>query len=200
MRGPIRSFRNEGRARKLKGKRRCTTGAALARWALLWSWIFFFAGLSGCMSPISKGVMARGDKGQTFSAVMQNPAAYINSTVLWGGVIEKAIHGPEGTELIVRQAPLDSKGYPQTDSSEGEFIAHTLRHLNPEIFLKGMKVTVGGEIDDVAEIKLGPQRYPCPRVQVIEIHAWTRKIWGIFPISQGWQFNQYGPSAQGMAR
>lgn len=47
--------------------------------------------------------------------------------------------------------------------------------------------------------KLGPARYPCPIVRVTEIHAWTKR-WGIFPISRGWEFNQYGSSAQITAR
>jgi len=195
MRGPIRSSRNEDRAMKFQRKMRSTTGATLGRWALVWLGIFFLVVLSGCMHPASKSLMATFDKGKAFSEVIQDPEAYINSAVLWGGVIEKAIHGPEGTDLIVRQAPLDSKGYPQIDSSEGEFIAHTLRLLNPEIFLKGMEVTVAGEIDDVAERRTGLVRYPCPMVRVIEIHAWTKNIMVTFPISRGWEFNQYGPSA-----
>jgi len=199
MRGPIRSSRNEDRGKEFKGKMRWMTGAALGRRASLWLWIFFLVGLSGCMHTISKGVMATVDKDRTFSAVIEDPKANVGSTVLWGGVIEKATAGPEGTELIVRQSPLDSKGYPQTDASEGEFIAHAFRPLNPEIFLKGMKVTVAGEIVDVAEKKLGPARYPCPIVRVTEIHAWTKR-WGIFPISRGWEFSQYGPSARRMAR
>ena len=56
------------------------------------------------------------------------------------------------------------------------------------------------KIDDVAEKQLGPARYPCPIVRIIEIHAWTKKKWGIFPISQGWEFNQYGPSERRTAR
>lgn len=176
-----------------------TTAATLGRWASLWLWIFLLAGLSGCMHPISRGVMATVDKDRIFSEVIEDPEAYINSTVLWGGVIEKAIHGPEGTELTVRQAPLDSKGYPRTDASEGEFMAHTLRPLNPNIFLKGTKVTLAGEVYGIVEKKLGSAVYPCPMVRVIEIHAWT-KMWGGFPIARGWTVDQYGPSARGMAR
>ena len=200
MRGPIRSSRNEDRGMKLQRKRRCTTEAALSRWASICLGIFFLVVLSGCMYPISKGVMATIDKDQTFSAVMQDPGAYKNSTVLWGGVIEKALDGPEGTELIVRQSPLDSKGYPQTDSSEGDFIAHAIQHLSPEVFLKGTKVTVAGKIDEGAGKKLGPAEDPLPVVRVIEIHAWTERRWGSFPISRGWEFTLYGPSTQGMAR
>ena len=192
MTGPIKATRP-------KGKMGCSAGATLGRWASLWLWIFFLAGPYGCMHPISKDVRMAVDKDQTFSEIIQDPEAYINSTVLWGGVIEKAIHGPDGTELIVRQAPIDSKGYPRTDISEGEFMVHTLRHLNPEIFLRGTKVTIAGEIYGVAERKLGPVGYPCPMVRVIEIHAWTKR-WGSFPIARGWQVDQYSPSTRGMVR
>jgi starvation-inducible outer membrane lipoprotein len=200
MRGSIRSCRNEDRGMRFKGEMHGTAGSAMGRWIFLWLWIFFLAGLSGCMYPISKGVMATVDKDQTFSAVMQDPGAYINSTVLWGGVIEKALDGPEGTELIVRQSLLDSKGYPQTDSSEGDFIVHTFQHLSPEVFLKGTKVTVAGKIDEGAGKKLDPAGDPLPVVRVIEIHAWTERRWGSFPLFRGWEFSLYGPSAQGMAR
>jgi outer membrane lipoprotein len=183
-------------------KMRCTTGAASGRWALIWLGIFFLVALSGCMHPISKGVMSTVDKDRTFSAVIQNPDAHVGSTVLWGGVIEKVFHEPGETKLIVSQAPLNSKGYPQTDATDREFVAHTPQSLDPQIFHDGMKVTIAGEIDGVEEIKLGPKEDPRPMVRVIEIHAWTesRWGWGSFRISRGWEINQYAPSVQGWTR
>ena len=109
MRGPLRSSRNEGGGMKFKGKMRGRAGATLGRWASLFLWIFFLAGLSGCAHPISKGVMATVDKDRTFSAVMQDPEANVGSTVLWGGVIDKVSHETGETKLIVSQAPLNSR-------------------------------------------------------------------------------------------
>ena len=181
---------------------RGTTGTTLGRWGLLWLWIFLLAGLSGCVHPISKNVMATVDKGQTFSVVIQDPEAYIGSIVLWGGVIEKVLPGPGETRLIVSQTPLSSKGYPQTDATYGEFVAHTPRFLDPEIFRSEMKITIAGEIDGVEEKELGPEEVPRPLVRVIEIHAWPERRWslGSFPIFRGWEFNQYGASAQMFSR
>ena len=202
MRGPIRSSRNEDRGTRPKEKKKGTTGTTLGRWALLWLWIFLLAGLSGCVHPISKDVMATVDKDRTFSAVTQHPKAYIGSTILWGGVIEKILHESGETKLIVSQAPLNSKGYPQTDDTYGEFVAHTPWSLDPEIFRSEMKITLAGEIDEVEEKELGPEEYPRPLVRVIEIHAWTERTWGLvsFLRARGWEFNQYGPSVQRFTR
>ncbi len=202
MTGPIRGSRNVDQGLRFKGKIESSIGTALGRWASLWLWIFFLAGLSGCMHPISRGVMATVDKDRTFSAVTQDPEANIGSTVLWGGIIGKVLHEPGETKLIVSQAPLNSKGYPQTEATDREFVAHTPQSLDPQIFRIGMKVTIAGEIDGVEEKELGPEEDPCPVVRVIEIHAWAERRWkwGSFPIARGWEFNQYGPSAQGIVR
>ena len=202
MREPIKSPRNEDQGMKFKEKMRCRTGATLVRWASLWLFIFFLAGLSGCMHPISKGVRATVDKDRTFSAVIQDPEANVGSTVLWGGVIEKVFQEFGETKLIVSQAPLNSKGYPQTEATDREFVAHTPQSLDPQTFHNGMKVTIAGEIDGVEGKELGPEGDPRPIVRVIEIHAWTesRWGWGSFRISRGWELNMNAPSVQGWNR
>jgi starvation-inducible outer membrane lipoprotein len=202
MREAIRSSGNDDRGMNFKGKMRCRTGATLVRWASLWLLIFFLAGLAGCMHSISKGVMATVDKDRTFSAVIQDPEANVGSTVLWGGVIEKVFHESGETKLIVSQAPLNSKGYPQTEATDREFVAHTPQFLDPQTFHNGMKVTIAGEIDGVEEKELGPEKDPRPMVRVIEIHAWTenRWGWGSFRISRGWELNLNAPSVQGLNR
>ena len=157
-------------------------------------WIFLVAGLFGCVQSFSPIVLDTVEKDRTFSVVIQSPKAFIGSIVLWGGVIEKVLQGPEGTKLVVLQTPLNQRGYPQTDTSEGEFIAHTPRSLDPGIFQSGTKITLAGEIDGVEEKDFGPEEYPRPLVRVIEIHAWTEIIWGIFPISRkGWEVDELGP-------
>ena len=200
MTKPVRGSRNEDQGARPKGKMRGTTGATLGRWTSLWLSIFFLAGLSGCMHPISRGVLATVDKDQTFSAVTKDPEANIGSTVLWGGVIEKVLHEPGKTKFIVSQAPLNSKGYPQTDATDRKFVAHMPQSLDPQEFHIGMKVTIAGEIDGVEEKELGSEKDPCPVVRVIEIHAWTERRWGSFPIARGWEFNLYGSSMQGIIR
>ena len=161
--------------------------------AVLWALILFFAALSGCVYPFSPNVLDTVEKHLTFEVVIENPKAYIGSVVLWGGVIRMVMIGPEGTQLIVTQIPLDSKGYPEAGATQGDFIAHTSRQLDLKIFHKDTKVAVAGEIDGVNEGQQGPMGYPRPVVRVIEIHARTERLWGIFPLSKGWEVDELGP-------
>ena len=179
---------------RFKIKKRYTAGLVLGRWAGSCSWIFLLAGLFGCIRSFSPAVLDTVDKDRTFSVVIQSPKAFIGSIVLWGGVIEKILQDSEGTKVIMIQTPLNKRGYPQTSASEGEFIAHTPRSLDPEIFQSGTKVTLAGEIDGVEENESGPEEISLPLVRVIEIHAWTGMIWGVFPISRkGWEIDELGP-------
>ncbi len=162
----------------------------MSRRLSIWLCIFFFAGLSGCAHSISKDLMAKVDKEKTFSAVMENPEAYIGSTVLWGGVIEKIQQGPGETKLTVSQAPLNLRGHPRTEAADREFIAHTSRALDPQIFHRGTEVTLVGEIDALEKSRFGGEE-TFPVVRIIDIHPWTN-TWGRFPITREWEINQSG--------
>ena len=168
--------------------------------AVLWAWILFSAVLSGCVHSFSPIVLDTVEKHLTYEVVIQNPKAHIGSVVLWGGVIRTVMIGPEGTQIIVTQTPLDSKGYPGAGATEGDFIAHTSRQLDLKIFQRDTKVTVAGEIDGVNEGEQGPMEYPRPVVRAIEIHAWTGRLWGIFPLTKGWQVDELGPSPSPFSR
>jgi starvation-inducible outer membrane lipoprotein len=145
------------------------------------------------MHPISKGAMAKIDRDRTFPAVMEDPVASVGSTVLWGGVIGRVFHEQGEIKLIVSQAPLNSKAYPQTEASDGEFAAHTSRPLDPQTFHKGMKVTIAGEIDGVEEKEFVSDPGPRPVVRIIEIYAWKERNWGNFTLFRGWIFTLFGP-------
>ena len=127
------------------------------------------------MQPISKDVMATVDPGRSFSAVIDNPKAYIGSVVLWGGVVEKYIPGTGQTKLLVEQYPVDAKGNPQMADTYGEFVVHTPDGLDPFLFRRGMVITVAGMLDGVEEAEDGPQKILRPTVRVIEIHSWAEK-------------------------
>jgi starvation-inducible outer membrane lipoprotein len=138
--------------------------------------------------------MAKVNQDRTFAAVMEDPGANVGSTVLWGGVVERVLHSPRGTKLIVSQARLNSKGYPETETTDGEFAAHTSRILDPQTFYKGMKVSIAGEIEGVEEKEFVSDPGPRPVIRIIEIHAWKERSWGSFAISRGWIFTLFGSS------
>ncbi len=155
--------------------------------------IFLLLMLLGCAHPISQATRDLVKSDLTFLTVMENPRRYIGSVVLWGGSVEKTLAGTE-TTLLINQMPLDSRGYPNDETTQGEFIAHTPQSLNLEVYQKGIKVTMAGEIDGVEEENLGPMKYPRPRIRIMEIHPWGERVWGIFPLNRrGWEVDNTGP-------
>jgi outer membrane lipoprotein len=162
---------------------------------VIWPWLLFLGGLIGCAQSFSPIILATAEKRLTFEVVVQNPKAYINSVVLWGGVIRKTVYEKQGIHLIVTQAPLDSKGYPEDRTSGGEFIAQSPRYLDPQTYREGMKVTLVGVLSGVEEKESGPAEYPVPVVKVMEIRAWAKGIWGIFPLTRrGWEVDELVPA------
>ncbi len=160
------------------------------------------AGLCSCAYPISQNVMEKVEKEQTFSKVMGEPAAYLGVLVVWGGVLEMVQHRAEGTKLLVNQAPLNPEGYPQADSREGIFMAYTSEFLDPKIYHVGAKVTLAGKIEGMKVMEPGADE-TLLFVRIVEIHAWaepSKRKWGVFSLTKGWEFNQYAPLARPMVR
>ncbi len=154
--------------------------------------VLFF--LLGCVHPLSSRDLKTVEKELTFSRVIENPRAYFGGIVLWGGVIRSLTQGPAGTDMIITQCPLDNKGSPQTEVTQGEFMAYTVRRLDPEIFHQETKVSLVAEFYGLEEEKWGPEEYPRPRVRIIQIYAWIPRIWGIFPVTRkGWEVEEVGP-------
>jgi outer membrane lipoprotein len=161
----------------------------------IWPWILCLGILAGCAQSLSPTVMATAEKRLTYEVVIQNPKAYLGSVILWGGVIRKTVYESEGTRLLVTHAPLDSKGYPEDRTSEGEFIVQSPRYLDPQTYREGVKISLVGVLSEVEVKKSGPEEYPVPVIKVMEMRAWSKGIWGVFPLTrQGWEVNQLPPA------
>lgn len=135
-----------------------------------------------CAYPISFMVRAEADPTLTLSKVLKNPKAYFGSIVIWGGVISKISSGTQGSRLLVIQAPLDSQGHPQTRFALGEFIARTYGPLDPQVYKRGLAITLAGEIEAVGEKNLGFMEYRRPVLRIIEVHPWGGEL---FPLTYG---------------
>jgi starvation-inducible outer membrane lipoprotein len=144
-------------------------------WMALCLCVFFLAGLSNCVRPISKDVMTTVNQGLTYPVVIENPKAYIGARVRWGGIIEDIVFGSIETRIVVSQTPLDAKGHPQTDVIGGEFIVQTSQILNSLQFKKGLLITVAGDISAVEEKETGATKYLRPVVLAVEIYPWDKK-------------------------
>jgi len=140
-------------------------------WFLLLS---LFILLSGCAHVISRDLMEKADPSLTFTEVLQNPNAYKDKTVLWGGEIIETVNQKDGTTLIeVFQRPLGWMEEPKVSlPSEGRFLILAKKHLDPNIFRAGLEITVAGEIQGENIRPLGEMGYRYPVLSGEQIHLW----------------------------
>ena len=130
---------------------------------------------AGCGHPISKELRRRAAAGPTFLAALAAPEAHMAATVVWGGVVIETLNRRDGTDITILETPLHSGGAPQNAKrSRGRFIAHSPRFLDPEIYKKGLRITVGGQIVGKASRPLGQIQYHYPIVEASELHLWPK--------------------------
>jgi len=163
--------------------------------------LFLFQ-ISGCAYPISKELRQEATKEPTFPIVLQNPAAYVGSIVIWGGKIIETQNVAGGSEIIVLETPLDYQEMPESEKySQGRFIAKSSTFLDPEVYSKGKRITVAGEIIGKETKPLGKTEYTYPVIMIKQIHLW-RKVrmypypppyYGYGPYYEPYDWDWYGP-------
>jgi len=147
-------------------------GGLLILMAVLWS---------ACTYAISRNIRRQVDKALTFAAVKQNPQAYTGAVVIWGGKIVDIVNRQNGTDLILLQVPLVNGEQPgDVHESQGRYLARTSRFLDPEIYARGKKVTLAGEIVGREVRSLGELQYTYPVLQIRELRLWQRRI--VYPL------------------
>ena len=135
-----------------------------------------FTGLLGGCSVMSSQTMAEAEPAIPFPRLVARAHAYEGRVVVVGGyVLEVRNHGQE-TLLVVLQAPLGSGQEPlNADLSEGRFMVRHDRFLDPEVFTKGRKVTVGGVVKGVTPEVIGDQPYGYLTLKSREIYLWAKQ-------------------------
>jgi outer membrane lipoprotein len=160
-----------------------------ARVILLGSFLIL---ISGCAYPISRELRQEAREGPTFTMALQDPTAYIGSIVLWGGRIIETIPQAEGSEILVLETPLDYLKEPEAAKySQGRFIAKSSKLLDPEIYKKGRKITLAGEIVGKETRPLGKAQYTYPVVTIKELYLWKKRVYAHPP------YYWYGPYPYG---
>ena len=131
----------------------------------------------GCAHPISRQMRRQVVNDLTFPMVLHDPDAYSGSIVIWGGIILNVVNRNDWTEFVVLEIPLDYGGRPQDrDASCGRFLARSLRYLDPEIYKKGRRITVAGEVVGKETMQLGETQYTYPVIQIKELYLWKREV------------------------
>ena len=132
--------------------------------------------LSGCVHAVSRDVLKEVEREITFSALIENPAAYQGRVVLLGGVIVNTVNKQEGTLLEVYQTSLNREGKPtDTDRSGGRFLALYQGFLDSEIYKEGRRVTIAGTVQGEKVRSLGEIEYRYPYLLVKELHLWEKE-------------------------
>ncbi len=147
--------------------------------------------LCACGPVISSTVMGKVDSSLTFNAVLQNPDAYRDKSVLWGGRIVEVMPQNGTTYVEVLQMPLGWRDKPEEAyASEGKFLILFKKMLNFSRFDRGKKITVAGPIQGTVEgEKMGlltEKNYRYPVLLNEAFHLWKPS----YPYSTS---DSYGP-------
>lgn len=138
--------------------------------------LFVLVGFTGCTPAISKQLRQEAGEPVPFEALLKRADDYKGRVVILGGYIVETINEPEGSWLTVLQSPLDSLNRPESsDLSKGRFLVWSEEFLDPVVYSKERRITVGGKVIGSEERKLGSFTYPYPLVEAKEIHLWSKE-------------------------
>jgi outer membrane lipoprotein len=138
---------------------------------------------------ISKDLRNKVDPSLTFEKVIQNPIAFKEKTVVWGGEIIETLNQKNGTtEIEVFQIPLDSTtdAPKASNASAGRFLILVNKYLDPHLYQKGRRITVAGEILGEQIKPLGEMNYRYPLVSSQQIHLWEEYYY--YPYYYPWGY------------
>jgi len=134
--------------------------------------------------------------GLTPQMVSSAPESHIRKPVRWGGIIVEVVNNEQETWVEILAMPLSdsAKPYGERNASLGRFIAKTNEFLDPEIFLKGLKITVTGTVSDTIQGKVGERDYVYATVDVQSQYLWPRvNVYRTQYITPGFWFYGYHP-------
>ncbi len=117
-----------------------------------------------------------------FEDLLAFPHEYRGRVVILGGYILATQNEPGGSVLTVIQAPPDWRYKPKSrDLSQGRFFVTTERFLDPEVYGKGCRITVGGRVAGVRGQSVGGATYRFPTIEAQELHLWPKKTHPVAP-------------------
>jgi len=138
--------------------------------------LFACSGLPNCAPALSSQFRQQVGPPVPFQELLDEIETHQGERVIWGGYILETVNEPNGSLLTMLQAPLDAQNKPRSrDLSEGRFLIQTENFLDPEIYSKGRKVTVGGKVAGVRPQPLGNRLYRYPIIEAEELHLWPKE-------------------------
>ncbi|UCE82070.1 MAG: Slp family lipoprotein [Deltaproteobacteria bacterium] len=172
------------------------------RWLSGWPFPLFsllvaVVGLTSCSPAISKQLRDEAAGLVPFEELLQKSDEYKGRVVILGGYILETVNEADGTLLVILQAPLDSQNSPKSsDLSKGRYLVQTKEFLDPVVYSKDRKITVGGRVVGAKKKKLGNINYKYLVVASLEIHLWPKKAEYTrpyyYPYYDPWYYPWYG--------
>jgi outer membrane lipoprotein len=122
--------------------------------------------------------MAEAEPAIAFPRLVLRAHDYEGRVVVVGGYVLEVRNRGQATLLVVLQAPLGNGQEPlNADLSEGRFMVLHDRFLDPEVFTKGRKVTVGGTVKGLTPEVIGDQPYDYLTLEAREIFLWEKEAY-----------------------
>ena len=124
-------------------------------------------------SVISKDIRSQAEPRIPFKEISRNPLKYQGRTVVIGGYVLENTASETQTTLTILQSPLKFEDEPDfKDNSEGRFKVSHQGYLDPEVYAKDRKITVGGTIAGCD--KAASCHKPYPLIESNEIYLWPK--------------------------
>jgi outer membrane lipoprotein len=133
--------------------------------------------VTGCATGISQQSLSKVTYAGTFSDLQKTPDAYKGEVLILGGKILETNISSTLSELTVLQLALGNNDRPvNLDQSDGRFLVQSKQFLDPEIYQKGMLLTVVGILKGSKVQAIGGFDYVYPLVEPIEIKLWPKEM------------------------
>ncbi len=107
--------------------------------------------------------------------VAANTDQFLDSRVIWGGLIVNATNLENATEIEVLAYPLNSSQRPQLDQSPlGRFLVMQDGYLETVTFSRDRVITVTGTVRETVIGRVGDSEYVYPVVHSDGLYLWSR--------------------------
>ncbi|MGE0471635.1 MAG: hypothetical protein Nkreftii_002236 [Candidatus Nitrospira kreftii] len=169
------------------------------KWFILLFGLIAFLTAIGCnkYDVIPDGLESQLASDLTYETVRAAPNDHQGKLVAWGGEVLTAIRTKEGTKIEVLQLPLTDDLYPTEERvrSKGRFIAFDMEGTitDPAAIEPGTPVTIIGRIGPAQHEELQGVDYDYPRVDVLDMTVWVKKVVRGWRHLGAWGGLQYDP-------
>jgi outer membrane lipoprotein len=120
---------------------------------------------------------------------------YKGKTVILGGEILETENSKEITTITVLHIPLAFRHEPKAkDRSEGRFLVSHQGFLDPEVYAKGRRITVAGQVVGTVVKKVDHSPITCLHIQSREIYLWpeySRAVYPWYAYEYDWYYYPY---------